>query len=203
MRYAHDLLARAVRMTSYMSAPGNLQVAFDSYAGQFDTNIALSGTEGGSATVPDSLTAVFQGTSDNATLDCLGNVVLAGNYATNIFSVEPVNGVSSLVCRTVSGGAPTVLVSDVDNMQIVYGEEVNGDFNADRYVPANLVSNMNRVVSVRIAMLFRTPNLNMRPTPDTTQYNLLGNSLPAFTGSEATRIRRVVTVTVALRNRSP
>jgi type IV pilus assembly protein PilW len=204
MRYTHDLLGRTIRMASYMSAPGNLQVSFDSWPGQFTgTNTALKGTEGATSTTPDTITLVYQGTPDGATFDCLGNVVAAGVYATNIFSIATVGGVPSLVCGTVSGGATTLMVSDVDNMQILYGEEVNGDFNADRYVPANQVSNMDRVVSVRMALLFRTASLRMRTTPDATQYNLLGTTLPAFTGNEATRIRRVMTVTFAMRNRSP
>jgi type IV pilus assembly protein PilW len=203
MRFAQDLLGRTIHMASYMSSPGNLQVSFDTYPGQFSgTNAALSGADG-SGTNPDSITLVYQGTDDGTTVDCLGNPVLAGVYATNIFSIATVNGAPSLVCATSAGGTPSVIVSDVDNMQILYGEETNGDFNADRYVSAAQVANMDRVVSVRIAMLFRTPSLRMRLTPDTTKYNLLGVELPAFSGGEATRIRRVMTVTFAMRNRSP
>jgi hypothetical protein len=187
-----------------MSSPSSVPISFDGMAGQFDgALIALNGTEGASAGAPDTLTLRFQGTNDNATVDCLGNVIGAGAIATNIFSVETVNGVSSLVCRTAAAGVPTVLVSDVDNMQIVYGEEAGSVWNADRYVPSDLVSDMNHVMSVRMALLFRTASQRMRTTPDTTAYNLLGTTLPVFTGAEATRIRRVMTVTFAMRNRSP
>lgn len=205
MRYAHDLLGRSVRMASYMSAPGNLQVSFDTYPGQFDgANSAVAGADG-TTNNPDSITLKFQGTADGATVDCLGNVVAENAISTNIFTVETVNGVPSLTCKLLAANTPTVLVTDVDNMQILYGEELNGDFNADHYVPATLVADMNRVVSIRMALLFRTPNPGMRAlnNPDTTQYNLLGKMLPAFSGPDATRIRRVMTVTFALRNRSP
>jgi type IV pilus assembly protein PilW len=205
MRYAHDLLGRSVRMASYMSAPGNLQVSFDSYPGQFDgTSAAVGGTDGASNDA-DRITLQYQGTADNATTDCLGNVVPENTLATNIFTVEAVNGIPSLTCRRAAADAPTVLITDIDNLQILYGEEINGDFNADRYVPAASVSDMNRVVSIRMALLFRTPNTGMRAlnNPDTTAYDLLGKTLPAFTNVEATRIRRVMTVTFALRNRSP
>ena len=205
MRFAHDLLGRTVRMTSYMSAPGNMQVSFDSYPGQFDgANAAVAGTDG-TDNNPDSITLRYQGTADGATIDCFGNVIAENAYATNIFTVETVNGVPSLVCKTAVGGVSTVMTTDVDNMQILYGEETNGDFNADRYVSASSVSDMNRVVSVRMALLFRTASQNMRPPGnlDTTEYDLLGKKLPAFTGAEATRNRRVMTVTFALRNRSP
>jgi hypothetical protein len=205
MRYAHDLLGRSVRMASYMSAPGNLQVGFDTYSGQFDgASAAVAGTDGTSNN-PDKITLQYQGTADGATTDCLGNVVPSTTLATNIFTVETVNAIPSLTCKKTEADAPTVLVTDIDNMQILYGEEINGDFNADRYVPAASVSDMNRVVSIRMALLFRTPTLGMRGAnnPDTTQYDLLGKTLPAFTGAEATRIRKVMTVTFALRNRSP
>jgi type IV pilus assembly protein PilW len=207
MRFAHDILGRTVRMASYMSAPGNMQVSFDSYPGQFDgANSAVSGTDG-TGNNPDSITLKYQGTADGATVDCFGNVIAENAFATNVFTIETVNGVPSLVCKTGTGaGAPTaVMTGDVDNMQILYGEETNGDFNADRYVPAASVSDMNRVVSIRMALLFRTASQNLRPlgNPDTTEYDLLGKKLPAFTGAEATRNRRVMTVTFALRNRSP
>jgi type IV pilus assembly protein PilW len=205
MRYVHDLLSRTAHMASYMSSPSNFQVAFDSWSGTFvgAGNTALEGVEGATTTASDRITFRYQGTDDGATFDCLGNTVAANAMATNIFSVETVNSVPSLVCRTVSTAPPTVIVSDVDNMQILYGEEINGDFNADRYVPASLVSDMDRVVSVRIALLFRTPNQAVRSERDTSTYNLIGTTLPAFAGAEATRIRRVLTMTLAIRNRSP
>jgi type IV pilus assembly protein PilW len=204
MRYAHDLLGRSIRMASYMSSPSSVPISFDGMIGQFDGVLAaLDGAEGASAGDPDTLTLRFQGTNDAATVDCVGNPIAAGAIATNIFSVATVSGVSSLVCSTAPGGPLTVLVSDVDNMQILYGEEAGSVWNADRYVPRNQVADVNHVMSVRMALLFRTASQNMRTTPDTTAYNLLGTTLPVFTGAEATRIRRVMTVTFALRNRSP
>jgi type IV pilus assembly protein PilW len=205
MRYTHDLLGRSVRMASYMSSPSNVPVGFDSYTGQFDgASAAVIGADGTSNN-PDKITLQYQGTADGATIDCLGAVVPENTVATNILTVETVNAVPSLTCRKAAADNPTVLVTDIDNMQILYGEEINGDFNADRYVPAASVSDMNRVVSVRIALLFRTQSQGMRGAnnPDTTQYDLLGKTLPAFSDAEATRIRRVMTVTFTLRNRSP
>jgi type IV pilus assembly protein PilW len=220
MRYAHDVLSRTIRMSGYMSAPTRFSVDTDSYLGVFAAgNNALTGTDGNAGsslttvTNPDTLTVRYQGTSDAAgvadgvTVDCTGQPVAADVISTNIFSIVkdvPTNK-SSLVCQTVAGGAVTVLVEDVENMQILYGEEKNGDFTADAYVPADLVADMNRVVSLRIALLFRTANLRVRSDPDTNTYKMHGGTVaaPTAVGDENTRIRRVMTATIALRNRTP
>ena len=213
MRYAHDLLGRSVRMASYMSAPSNIPVSYDGMIGQFDGNMAaISGKDGpvvGAVTTPDTLTVIYQGTPDGATFDCVGNSIGAGVVAINHFTVgDVVEGGKTqrgLVCYTdlPGTGTPTLLVADVDNMQVLYGEEAGSTWNADRYVNRGSVVDINHVVSVRVALLFRTASERMRLTPDTTQYNLLGTILPAFAGSEATRIRRLMTVTFTLRNRTP
>jgi type IV pilus assembly protein PilW len=213
MRFAHDLFTRTTRMAEYTSAPGNLHVAHDGSAGVFDTLTAATGTDGNpgsslsNVAQPDSVTLRYQGTPDNMTFDCLGNVVASGLIATNLFKIETIDGIPSLTCSTDPAAANgTVLVSDVENMQILYGESRDPDdpTNVDRYVPADVVSDFRRVVSLRIAMLFRTPNLGVRSTPDTAQSELLGiRQTAAPQGLEATRIRRVMTVTIMLRNRGP
>lgn len=201
MRYAHDLLGRAVRMASYTASPANYQISFEGYQGAFDApSLALEGKDGPTATAPDTLTVRYQGAADGTTTDCLGNVVPAGAISTNIFTVEPVANVPSLVCRIVAGANPTVLVPDVENMQVLYGEETDGDFNVDHYVKQAEVVNFNAVFSVRVALLFRTAGTNLRPTADTTQYDLLGVK-PAYVDPK--RIRKVMTVTYAIRNRTP
>jgi type IV pilus assembly protein PilW len=220
MRYAHDVLSRTIRMSGYMSAPTRFSVDTDSYPGVFPAgSAALSGTDGdaGSSlttvTNADSLTVLYQGTSDavgnpdGVTVDCAGQPVGANVTSTNIFSIlkDATTNRSSLVCQTATGGPAILLVDDVENMQILYGEEKTGDFTADTYVPADLVSDMNRVVSVRIALLFRTANLRVRSDPDTNVYRMHGGTVaaPSAVGDENTRIRRVMTATIALRNRTP
>jgi type IV pilus assembly protein PilW len=216
MRFAYDVLSRTARMAGYMAYAGDSAVDVEDLKGVFGaTNLALDGTDGNNSvtdvTTPDTLTVRYQGTGDvagtpdGATTDCLGAPIGTLATATNIFSVgpDPLTGFPSLLCRTSAAGPDVAIISDVENMQILYGEETSGDFTADRYVPRNMVANIDRVVSLRIALLFRTPNLNVRSTPDTTAYPLHGGTLPAKTGAEATRIRRVMTLTVALRNRSP
>lgn len=219
MRYAHDILNRTIRMAGYMSYPGNSSVNVEDILGVFPPGApALAGTDGngGSTTdvsVADSITVRYQGsgvnsaTPDGVTTDCAGNPVAPGVVTTMTYSIgpdpnPPNKGIPSLLCDPGTGN-PIAVVNDVENMQILYGEETSGDFSADRYVPLNSVTNMDRVMSVRIALLFRTPNQNVRSVADTSTYPLLGGTVNAPTGAEATRIRRAMTLTIALRNRSP
>ena len=210
MRYAHDVMSRVVRMAGYVSAPARYPITVDTIAGVFTgANVALAGEDGGNGdvNVPDTLTVRFQGSPDNSTVDCAGRVIGPNEIATNTFSivVNATTRVPALVCTTVVGGAnvATELITDVENMQILYGEETSGDFTADRYVKRLDVDDMDRVISVRIALLFRTPNLFVRSNPDTTEHELHGVKTTAPGGDEATRIRRAMTLTVAMRNRSP
>ncbi len=86
------------------------------------------------------------------------------------------------------------LVGGVENLQVLYGEDLNGDGLANRYVPANGVAAMTAVVSVRISLLLRTQD-NIASTPQTYVYN--GETVDA----DDRRMRRVFTSTVKLRNR--
>lgn len=100
------------------------------------------------------------------------------------------------------------LVEGVENMQVFYGVDVNGDNLVDpAYVDANSVVNWNRVLSVRVNLLLASPenNLNtanqwvMFPSSDTGNANTVGNG---FAASDR-RLYQVFSSTVALRNRLP
>jgi type IV pilus assembly protein PilW len=213
IRFAHDVLSRTIRMAGYKGYAGNMTVTVGTDVGIFaPPNLALDGLDGDGGALsaiskPDTLTVRYQGTGDiagnpdGATLDCLGNPVGPATIVTNTFTIikDAATDASSLACND------QPIVADVDNIQVLYGEEtsLSGDSSVDRYVPRHLVSNIDRVMSVRIALLFRTPNTGVRSSPDTTTYQLHGGQMPAFTGKDATRIRRVTTTTIALRNRAP
>ena len=204
MRFAHDVLSRMVRMASYVSAPAKFPIPTDGYPGIFGgANLALEGKDGANGE-PDEFTVRYNGTPDLATTDCLGKVIAPDEIAVNRFFIlkDTATRASSLACST--GGDPQILVPDVDNMQVLYGEETTGDFTTDRYVSRSANPSFDRVIGMRIALLFRTANVNVRSVPDTTtKHKLLDVEVPAFAGDEATRIRRVMTLTLAMRNRSP
>lgn len=101
----------------------------------------------------------------------------------------------------VSNGEPVLLrdgnelVQNIENMQILYGEDTDGDFSANYYVPANAVSDMDQVVSLRVSLLVRSIDNNLTATAQTYNYN--GATITAADN----RIRHVFTTTITVRNR--
>jgi type IV pilus assembly protein PilW len=109
--------------------------------------------------------------------------------------------------QTLTQGATTTaneLVENIENMQILYGEDANGDGTPEYYVPAGTAGlNMNQVVSVRVSILASTEN-NLSSTPLTYTYNGANTTFKWTTPTQSDRrIRRVFTSTIALRNRLP
>jgi type IV pilus assembly protein PilW len=80
-------------------------------------------------------------------------------------------------------------------MQIVYGEDTNGDAAVDRFVSAHQVVDMNNVIAVKISILLQSISDNLSVSPQSYTYN----------GASVTptdrRIRRVFTSTITFRNR--
>jgi type IV pilus assembly protein PilW len=97
---------------------------------------------------------------------------------------------------TVAGGTMQAqeLVDNVENMQVLYGEDTNSDGIANRYVTANNVGNMANVVSVRVSLLLRTDD-NISSSFQTYTYN--GANVIATDH----RMRRVFNTTIKIRNR--
>lgn len=98
------------------------------------------------------------------------------------------------------------LVEGVENMQILYGEDLNpgdADVQPTRYVTADNIGNPDNVVSVRISLLVRTPQELNRPQVSST-HSLLGvdnNTSVDITNLSDRRIRKVFTTTVYMRNK--
>ena len=108
--------------------------------------------------------------------------------------------------RTVGGNAQAI-VPGVENLQVVYGQDTDGDNEADRYVDASIIgataAAWENVVSVRISILVRSPEAR---NEDGIGYSMDGvvvpdGSVPADAGGRFHN-RRVYTTTVSLRNRT-
>ncbi len=69
------------------------------------------------------------------------------------------------------------MVPDVENMQVLFGEDTDSpfDYTANRYVPLSGVANMANVISVRIALLFQTPTDTSKAIPDARTYDMFGD----------------------------
>lgn len=127
-----------------------------------------------------------------------GTDAQVGRLVTNVYYIGTGASGSPALFRqsTQPGGAMQAqeLADDVENMQVLYGEDTDNDDVANRYVTADNVGDMDDVVSVRISLLVRSED-NIASTEQTYAYN--GEDVDA----DDTRIRRVFNTTIKIRNR--
>lgn len=84
----------------------------------------------------------------------------------------------------------------IEDLQIVYGEDIDGSGVANYYVQADQIVDMDNVISIRFAVVTRSYNDNL--TGGLAQnYNVLGVNVVAADN----RLRQVYTTTVTIRNR--
>lgn len=96
----------------------------------------------------------------------------------------------------INGSPVRELIEGVEDMQILYGEDINDDRQVDRYVVAGAVGlDMQRVISLQVALLVRSLEANVTTEPQPINFN--GATI---SGSDR-RLRQVYTATLALRNR--
>ena len=112
------------------------------------------------------------------------------------------SGESALFRRSYAGGGggdAQEIVEGVENMQILYGEDTDGDRLVDIYRTSDTVVSWADVVAARVGLLLRTVESG-RQENDTAIYDVLGTNVtpPAV---DARRHRRIFTTTIALRNR--
>lgn len=186
-RYAMDILGRNVRDAGYTN------ISFATIASKYAepgatsfTGTTIAGTNG----TPDAFTVSY-----DASTDCL-NAAAPGGRATNAFSV---NASKQLVCLGNGNAASQVLLDDVEDLQVLYGEDTNSDNSPDRYVAAGtsgLV--MDRVLAVRLCALLRSGENNVAPQSQT----YLDCNGASVTATDR-RIRRAFSATYVLRNRNP
>lgn len=102
--------------------------------------------------------------------------------------------------KPISATNPIELIEGVENMKVLYGEDTDAppDGTANYYVAADAAGlDMNNVVSIRVSLLLRSLDDNLAAQP--LAYTFNGETI---TPTDR-RIRRVITSTIALRNRIP
>ncbi|HHJ80722.1 MAG TPA: hypothetical protein ENJ65_03720 [Candidatus Tenderia electrophaga] len=96
------------------------------------------------------------------------------------------------------------LLEGVENMQILYGEDINGDGSSIRYVDANTIAaDMSKVISVRIHLLLATAEDNLASSKQQYWYLNCDAGAPntvALCNANDRRLYRSFTTTVQLRN---
>ena len=98
---------------------------------------------------------------------------------------------------------PAELASGVENMQLLYGVDTDGDEIPNQYLTADQITDWNRVVSVRIALLTRGDG-NYTGGGDTSSFKLLDpvHGLTLTVPGDG-RLRKVFEETISIRNRLP
>lgn len=97
--------------------------------------------------------------------DCLGNTVPGRTLVEDTLYVatDPNNnGEPALWCYTSNPTSaavtPQPIVSGVESLQILYGEDLDSDGIINHYVPAQLVTSFDNVLSVKVSIIARSAN---------------------------------------------
>jgi type IV pilus assembly protein PilW len=124
----------------------------------------------------------------DSALDCR-DIATAGGVAVNTFRVFRNN----LEC---SGDGITwdIFVTDIEDMEVLYGEDLTTDGVANRYVTATQGPTWANVVSVRLSLIARSSDFAVRQ-PET-YTDLAGNVI----APNDSRLRRVFVSTINVRN---
>lgn len=92
----------------------------------------------------------------------------------------------------------------VEQLQILYGIDTNGNMNADTYLPAASVSTNQwpSVVSVRFDLLVRTPGIDISVDTTGDTYNMVGNYTYTVPADARHHRRKMFSSVVQIRNQS-
>lgn len=199
-RFAIDFLSRNIRLAGYRSR-STIEEG-KNFEDKFPGMRAIQGTNDDGTNGSDTLTIAFEGESagQGDIRNCLNTQINSSVTSSNVFTVnyDSTSGKYALRCQSGAGVAAQSILEDIENIQILYGENTDGDVFgvADRYVPANNVGSWDRVVSLRISVLIRTQENNLVAAPQPYSFN------GATTTPTDRRLRRVFTTTITLRNRA-
>lgn len=236
-RIAFDLLAHSLRQAGYKNpkapGPGFCDSSAERIATINDpasinpTAVNLVGSTVTIANNSDAVKVRYSGeglpvgpfTTDNSIRDCLGNPVAPNTLAEDTFFVAADannNNEPTLFCYTTNdatrGNVP--LVAGVESMQILYGDDSDGDGIINRYIRGGVgnVSAPNNIRSVKLSIIARTPGTSAvdRSARSIDHFGTAysgaiaqGTDSRIFTTPTDGRIRRHTTTTIALRNLCP
>lgn len=194
-RYALEVLGRSIRQAGFWNmpiSPVDTETKFEPIAG----GAVITGTNAVSP-VSDTLTVEYDGVVGQS--DCEGNGV-----ANAVVRETYRRSGNELQCDGNADGTHQALVSDIEDLQILYGIDTNADQSADRYVATP--ANWGQVVSARVCVQARSAN-GVNNAPQT--FLNCGGAMGTLTGAAAFttaaagdfRLRRSFVATYNLRNR--
>lgn len=116
---------------------------------------------------------------------------------TSYFVAAGANGPA--LWRRIGSQPAQELAEGVENLQLLYGEDLDGDAVPDAFRKASAVTSWDDVVALRVALLVASLRGRLAEV-DARTFALLDETVGPFDDG---RLRRVVTTTIALRNRVP
>ena len=206
LKNANHHLSLAARKTGFRSAPWmSNENAFEADLIFTEKGQVVTGSDGATATDSDILSIRYQGSGDGAgtpdgvVADCIGDTLDSGDLAVVTFDIDQ----NILRCTTNNETQGTTqteeMVANIENMQVLYGIDTDGNNYANHYINASTVATWGNVVSIRIALLLKTTKEIYNFT-DTKAITLNDITLPAPND----RFMRMQSVsTISLRNVIP
>lgn len=140
------------------------------------------------------------GSGDGSVVDCQGYSVGQSQLVedTLFVAVDTATGEPSLFCNSANlsgpGGTATnrqaasALVTGVESLQLLYGEDTDQDGVVNRYVPRSLVGSMDNVLAVKVSMVARGPddvNFGATAAPTFNHFSTRASASTPFTYNAA------------------
>ena len=95
-------------------------------------------------------------------------------------------------------GARDEILEGLESMQILYGEDTNGNNSPNYYVAADQITDWRRVISIRLSLLMRSKKDDLLAEPQ----SIFFNGAKVSVASDDTYLRKVFSSTISLRNRN-
>lgn len=99
--------------------------------------------------------------------------------------------------RKTNANAAEELADNIEQLKILYAEDMDGDLAPDKYVTANQVTDMKNVIAIKLMLLARTLDDDLSVSGQQYTFNGVKTSTPTDK-----YIRRVYNMTVTIRNRA-
>lgn len=189
-RFVLDIIGRSVRQAGWADLARNNpgKIAF--------LGVPIAG---------NNLVLTLQSDALGGELDCEGNAALAGQVIQNSFNLDAVN--DQLRCDGAVGSPPaaigngTALADNIEDLQILYGNDTDGDQSVNQYVAAPGTA----TIAARVCVLVRSENTNVTSTAQRflNCAGALGTAVGAgaFTAAVDGRLRHAYVGTFMIRNR--
>lgn len=213
-RFALEAIGRSLRQAG---ADANITANVTALTAQCDdgtgTCTAIAGTNG-AAGAPDTLTVQFYAGMDEPdsdgdgvweARDCLGNRANANNLVTNAFALSgtDLQCTGTITVAGVSTPQTQPLLSEIEDLQAIYGIDTDANQSADIYAAAPTAGQWPNVVTAKVCVMVRSTDQGLAPSGQRPLdcARALGTATGAAPAIADTRLHRAFVATYNLRNR--